>query len=54
VKVVFLSLNDRISKRDVIVSEVELPLFADIIDTEQNLSDEAGSAELAVPDLMLM
>jgi hypothetical protein len=43
---------DRNSKGDQVVSEVESPAFADIIDTEQNVSAAAGAgAEVAVPNL---
>jgi hypothetical protein len=45
------------SEGGVLVSkrQLELPLFAEIIDTEQNLSNTAGAgAELALPDVVLM
>jgi hypothetical protein len=51
-KVVYLSVNDRISKGDLVVPEEELLPFADIIETEPNVSDAAGaSSEVAVVDL---
>jgi hypothetical protein len=51
-KVVYLSVNDRISKGELVVSEEELLPFADIIETEHNAGDVAGaSAEVAVLDL---
>jgi hypothetical protein len=52
VKVVYFPLNDTISQRDLVVSEVDLPPLTDIIDTEQNVSDAAGAgAEVGAPDL---
>jgi hypothetical protein len=51
-KVVYLAVNDRIAKGELVVSEEELLPFADIIETEHDMRDAAGaSAEVAVPDV---
>jgi hypothetical protein len=51
-KLVYLAVNDRIAKGELVVSEEELLPLADIIETEHNMGDAAGaSAEVAVPDL---
>jgi hypothetical protein len=43
-------ISDRNSKGDLVVSEVQSPAVAHIIDTEQNVNAAAG-AEVPVPNL---